>query len=224
MLGKLSWAAIPLDQPIPMIASGVVGLVIIGVLAWVTLKGWLPYLWREWITSVDHKRIGIMYILLAAVMLLRGFSDAIMMRSQQALAFIDQGNVDVFQVFRGRVVKGRRRIGGAWRERCEQETSRNAGAHSRPCASYLVIDDICGALFDLCAQILVVRVVETKPPLLDLKPSIKLVYFGLCEALGVFHGKHSLLFLSSGACCARRSAGSLRARRSAISPLNGSPR
>jgi hypothetical protein len=140
------------------------------------------------------------------------------------LGAIDQGNADVFQVFRGRVVKGRRRIGGAWRERCEQETSRNAGAHSRPCASYLVIDDICGALFDLCAQILVVRVVETKPPLLDLKPSIKLVYFGLCEALGVFHGKHSLLFLSSGACCARRSAGGLRARRSAISPLNGSPR
>ncbi len=91
MLGKLSWAAIPLDQPIPMIASGVVGLVIIGVLAWVTLKGWLPYLWREWITSVDHKHIGIMYILLAAVMLLRGFSDAIMMRSQQALAFQSPG-------------------------------------------------------------------------------------------------------------------------------------
>jgi cytochrome o ubiquinol oxidase subunit I len=91
MLGRLSWAAIPLNQPIPMIASGVVGLVIIGVLAWVTLKGWLPYLWREWITSVDHKRIGIMYILLGMVMLLRGFSDAIMMRSQQALAFQSPG-------------------------------------------------------------------------------------------------------------------------------------
>ena len=91
MLGKLSWAAIPLDQPIPMIASGVVGLVIIGVLVWITLKGWLPYLWREWITSVDHKRIGVMYILLAMVMLLRGFSDAIMMRSQQALAFNSPG-------------------------------------------------------------------------------------------------------------------------------------
>ena len=58
MWGKLSWAAIPFDQPIPLIASGVVGLVIIGVLALITLKGWLPYLWREWITSVDHKRIG----------------------------------------------------------------------------------------------------------------------------------------------------------------------
>ena len=91
MWGKLSWAAIPFDQPIPLIASGLVGVVIIGVLAWITLKGWLPYLWREWITSVDHKRIGIMYILLAMVMLLRGFTDAIMMRSQQALSFRSQG-------------------------------------------------------------------------------------------------------------------------------------
>jgi cytochrome o ubiquinol oxidase subunit 1 len=51
----------------------------------------MPYLWREWITSVDHKRIGIMYTLLALVMLLRGFADAIMMRSQQALAFRSDG-------------------------------------------------------------------------------------------------------------------------------------
>jgi cytochrome o ubiquinol oxidase subunit 1 len=91
MFGKLSWAAIPLDQPIPMMASGVVGLVIIGVLATVTLKGWLPYVWREWITSVDHKRIGVMYVLLAMVMLLRGFTDALMMRSQQALAYKSPG-------------------------------------------------------------------------------------------------------------------------------------
>jgi cytochrome o ubiquinol oxidase subunit 1 len=87
MLGKLSWAAIPLDQPIPMIASGVVGLAIVAVLGLVLVKGWLPYLWREWITSVDHKRIGVMYVVLAMVMLLRGFTDAIMMRAQQALAF-----------------------------------------------------------------------------------------------------------------------------------------
>jgi cytochrome o ubiquinol oxidase subunit 1 len=91
MLGKLTWAAIPLDQPLPMVASAVVGLAIIGVLAFVVLKGWLPYLWREWITSVDHKRIGVMYVLLAMVMLLRGFSDAIMMRSQQALAYKSPG-------------------------------------------------------------------------------------------------------------------------------------
>ena len=91
MFGKLTWQAIPFDQPIPLFAGAVVGLVIIGVLAWVTLKGHLPYLWDEWITSVDHKRIGIMYTLLAMVMLLRGFSDAIMMRSQQALSFRSEG-------------------------------------------------------------------------------------------------------------------------------------
>jgi cytochrome o ubiquinol oxidase subunit 1 len=91
MLGKLTWAAIPFDQPIPMAASGVVALAILAVLAWVVVKGHLPYLWREWITSVDHKRIGVMYTLLAMVMLLRGFADAIMMRAQQSIAFHSQG-------------------------------------------------------------------------------------------------------------------------------------
>jgi len=91
MLGKLTWNAVPFDQPIPMAASGVVALAILAVLAWVVIKGHLPYLWREWITSVDHKRIGVMYTLLAMVMLLRGFSDAIMMRAQQSIAFHGQG-------------------------------------------------------------------------------------------------------------------------------------
>jgi hypothetical protein len=61
-------------------------IVILAVLALVTVKGWWPYLWREWITSVDHKRIGVMYVVLGLVMLLRGYSDAIMMRTQQAIA------------------------------------------------------------------------------------------------------------------------------------------
>src|SRR6201995_993657 len=87
MLGKLTWAAIPFDQPIPLVAGGVVLVAILAVLAWVVVKGHLPYLWDEWITSVDHKRIGVMYVLLGLVMLLRGFIDAVMMRSQQALAF-----------------------------------------------------------------------------------------------------------------------------------------
>jgi cytochrome o ubiquinol oxidase subunit 1 len=91
MLGKLNWSAIPIDQPIPMITSAVVALGILGVLAWVVIKGHLPYLWEEWITSVDHKRIGVMYTLLAMVMLLRGFADAIMMRSQQAIAYQSPG-------------------------------------------------------------------------------------------------------------------------------------
>jgi cytochrome o ubiquinol oxidase subunit 1 len=86
MLGRLSWAAIPLYQPLPLYAMGVVGIIILAVLGVITKKGWWPYLWREWLTSVDHKRIGVMYLILALVMLLRGYSDAIMMRSQQAIA------------------------------------------------------------------------------------------------------------------------------------------
>src|ERR1700751_2792148 len=91
LFGKLTWAAIPFDQPIPLIAGAVVLVAILAVLAWVVIAGHLPYLWREWITSVDHKRIGVMYVLLASVMLLRGFSDAIMMRAQEAVAFQSQG-------------------------------------------------------------------------------------------------------------------------------------
>jgi cytochrome o ubiquinol oxidase subunit 1 len=91
MLGKLTWAAIPFDQPIPLFTGAFVGLVIVCILVHVAWKGWLPYLWDEWITSVDHKRIGIMYTLLAMVMLLRAFSDAIMMRAQQAIAFHSDG-------------------------------------------------------------------------------------------------------------------------------------
>src|SRR5258708_10285603 len=63
-----------------------VGVIILAVLGSTCAKGWWPYLWREWIPSVDHKRLGVMYAVLALVMLLRGFTDAIMMRSQQALA------------------------------------------------------------------------------------------------------------------------------------------
>jgi cytochrome o ubiquinol oxidase subunit 1 len=86
MLGKLSWAAIPLNEPIPLLTAAVVVIVILAVLGIITVKGWWPYLWREWLTSVDHKRIGVMYFVLALIMLLRGFADAIMMRSQQAVA------------------------------------------------------------------------------------------------------------------------------------------
>ena len=72
ILGKLDWSAIPFDQPIAMGATAGMVLGIVAVLSWIVLGGHLPYLWREWITSVDHKRIGVMYIVLALVMLLRG--------------------------------------------------------------------------------------------------------------------------------------------------------
>ncbi len=89
LLGKLSWSAIPLHEPI-LIATfaGVVlgGLAVLGLLT--KYKLWGP-LWRDWLTSIDHKKIGIMYMVLGLVMLLRGFSDALMMRAQQAVAFGD---------------------------------------------------------------------------------------------------------------------------------------
>src|SRR3984957_19783204 len=91
MLGKLTWDAIPFDQPIPLITGAAVLVILLAVLIWIVVAGHLPYLWREWITSVDHKRIGVMYTLLALVMLLRGFADAIMMRGQQAVALHSQG-------------------------------------------------------------------------------------------------------------------------------------
>jgi cytochrome o ubiquinol oxidase subunit 1 len=86
MLGKLSWAAIPFNEPEAMGASLFIIVGFLVLFALVTWKGWWTYLWREWLTSVDHKRIGVMYVLLALVLLLRGFIDAIMMRSQLAIA------------------------------------------------------------------------------------------------------------------------------------------
>jgi cytochrome o ubiquinol oxidase subunit I len=86
LLGKLSWSAVPFDQPIVMFATTLMILAVACALGWVTRQGYWPYLWREWLTSVDHKRIGVMYCVLALIMLLRGFTDAIMMRAQQAVA------------------------------------------------------------------------------------------------------------------------------------------
>jgi cytochrome o ubiquinol oxidase subunit I len=86
MLGNLTLAAIPFSNPIELGAVVFMGIVVIAVLGAVTKYRLWGYLWTEWITSVDHKKIGIMYIILAFVMLLRGFMDAIMMRSQLALA------------------------------------------------------------------------------------------------------------------------------------------
>ena len=59
---------------------------VLGLLTYFKLWG---YLWREWFTSIDHKKIGVMYMVLGVIMLLRGFADALMMRLQQAMAFGD---------------------------------------------------------------------------------------------------------------------------------------
>ncbi|MFC7054227.1 cytochrome o ubiquinol oxidase subunit I [Hansschlegelia quercus] len=87
LFGKLSLAAIPLHEPILLATFAVVaigGVAVLGALTYYRVWGWL---WRDWLTSIDHKKIGIMYMILGVIMLLRGFSDAIMMRLQQAIAF-----------------------------------------------------------------------------------------------------------------------------------------
>ncbi|GAB3627317.1 Cytochrome bo(3) ubiquinol oxidase subunit 1 [Pandoraea terrae] len=91
MFGKLTLEAIPYHEPIIVGAVGAMVLGGLGLIALLTYFGKWKYLWNEWITSVDHKKIGVMYILVALVMLLRGFADAIMMRSQLAVAHNSAG-------------------------------------------------------------------------------------------------------------------------------------
>ena len=87
LFGKLTLEAIPYHEPIlvvTFIGVAIGGLAVLGALTYFRLWG---YLWNEWFTSIDHKKIGIMYIVFAIIMLLRGFADALMMRFQQAIAF-----------------------------------------------------------------------------------------------------------------------------------------
>lgn len=84
------WGRLSLDElPHDMITAGgavtVVGAVLATVVLLTVTKRW-KWLWKEWLTSVDPKKIGIMYIILSGLMLLRGLADVIMMRAQQALA------------------------------------------------------------------------------------------------------------------------------------------
>ncbi len=87
LFGRLTLESFPIHEPILIATFAVValgGIAVVGALTYFKLWG---YLWREWFTSVDHKKIGIMYMVLGLIMLLRGFADAIMMRIQQAMAF-----------------------------------------------------------------------------------------------------------------------------------------
>ncbi|HSY26125.1 MAG TPA: cytochrome o ubiquinol oxidase subunit I, partial [Burkholderiaceae bacterium] len=89
IFGRLTWDAIPYQEPILLftfIGVAIGGLAVLSLITYFRLWG---VLWRDWITSIDHKKIGIMYVILGLVMLLRGFADALMMRAQQALSFGD---------------------------------------------------------------------------------------------------------------------------------------
>ncbi|WP_028228346.1 cytochrome o ubiquinol oxidase subunit I [Paraburkholderia ferrariae] len=91
MFGNLTLGAIPFDQPIIMGAAAFMALIVVAVLGLVTVTGKWKTIWNDWLTSVDHKRIGVMYIVVAVLMLVRGFADAVMMRIQQAIALNSPG-------------------------------------------------------------------------------------------------------------------------------------
>ncbi len=86
LFGNLSLDAIPFHSPIIMGAAVFMGITLFGAFFLITFYKKWSYLWHEWITTIDHKKIGIMYLILSMVMLLRGFSDAILMRLQQSFA------------------------------------------------------------------------------------------------------------------------------------------
>ncbi len=103
VFGKLSWDVIPYYEPI--LLATFIAVVIGGgaLVGFITYKKAWSYLWTEWLTSIDHKKIGIMYIILGLVMLIRGFADAILMRVHQSMTssggegFLDAHHYD--QIF-----------------------------------------------------------------------------------------------------------------------------
>ena len=91
MLGKLTIDALPFYSDIAIGGALITVLGALGVVALITWLGQWRYLWTEWLTNLDHKKIGIMYVTLALIMLVRGFIDAMMMRTQQAVALDSHG-------------------------------------------------------------------------------------------------------------------------------------
>lgn len=99
MMGRLSFDALPQDIITQVGAVGMVlgGLGIVAALFY--FKKW-TWLWKNWLTTVDAKKIGVIYIIVAIIMLLRGVADALMIRAQQALASGDNAGIvssDTFQ-------------------------------------------------------------------------------------------------------------------------------
>jgi cytochrome o ubiquinol oxidase subunit I len=100
LLGKLTWDSLPFvkawyDPTISeIIAAGAGGVVVVGAIvsfALITYLGKWRYIWTEWMTSLDHKKIGIMYMILAVIMFSRALIEAVLMRVQQAVAINNPG-------------------------------------------------------------------------------------------------------------------------------------
>lgn len=99
ILGKLSVDALPKDMITIGGAIGMTAGIIFGLGA-ITFFGKWKWLWNNWLTTLDPKRIGIMYIIVAVLMMFRGLADALMLRAQQATSVGDATGIvstDTFQ-------------------------------------------------------------------------------------------------------------------------------
>jgi cytochrome o ubiquinol oxidase subunit 1 len=85
MFGRLSLDALPHELVTIGGAVTMLGGALLVIAALTFFKRW-KWLFKEWLTSLDPKKIGVMYLIVAAIMLLRGVGDALLMRTQQALA------------------------------------------------------------------------------------------------------------------------------------------
>lgn len=91
LLGRLDYNSLPFYSMVAFAGAAftvLAGLAVVFALTYFRLWGWL---WRNCLTSVDHKMLGVMYIVLAIVMLARGFIDGFMMRLQQLLSVSGHG-------------------------------------------------------------------------------------------------------------------------------------
>ncbi|ETW13391.1 cytochrome-c oxidase [Roseivivax marinus] len=95
LFGRLAWGELKLFEFFhapsidTAVASGAAWMAVLGVLAvmaWLTVARRWGWLWSEWLTSVDHKKIGIMYMVIGFVMMARGVFEGIVMRAHQTTA------------------------------------------------------------------------------------------------------------------------------------------
>ncbi|MGE3988745.1 cbb3-type cytochrome c oxidase subunit I [Pseudorhodoplanes sp.] len=91
IFGRLTVDSLPFYSVIAASGAAVTVLGALSVIAAITYLGAWRLVLFDWVSSLDHKKIGIMYVLVALVMLMRGFIDAAMMRSQQAIAYNNDG-------------------------------------------------------------------------------------------------------------------------------------
>src|SRR3984957_19312371 len=84
ILGRLTWDSLP-HEWFTLGGTGAFAAILLGVAIFLTrIKRW-KWLWNEWLTTTDPKKIGVMYLIIAFLMFLRGGLDAVMIWLQQSI-------------------------------------------------------------------------------------------------------------------------------------------